>query len=35
VIASGSRPVVIKTVPWMDGPHAAAIRAALTSGAGS
>jgi type IV secretory pathway TraG/TraD family ATPase VirD4 len=29
VFASGSRPVVIATVPWMDGPHAAGIRAAL------
>jgi type IV secretory pathway TraG/TraD family ATPase VirD4 len=29
VCASGSRPVVIATVPWMDGPHAADIRAAL------
>jgi type IV secretory pathway TraG/TraD family ATPase VirD4 len=29
VFASGSRPVVIATVPWMDGPHAPAIRAAL------
>ncbi|MBV9450742.1 MAG: type IV secretory system conjugative DNA transfer family protein [Streptosporangiaceae bacterium] len=35
VVASGSRPVVIKTVPWMDGPHATSIRAALASGAGS
>lgn len=29
VIASGSPPVVIQTVPWMDGPHAAEIRAAI------
>ena len=29
VFASGSRPVVIATVPWMDGPHAAQIRAAI------
>src|ERR1700677_4949225 len=29
VFASGSRPVVIATVPWMDGPHAAGIRDAL------
>jgi hypothetical protein len=31
VFASGARPVVIATVPWMDGPHAAEIRAALAS----
>jgi type IV secretory pathway TraG/TraD family ATPase VirD4 len=30
VFASGSRPVVIRTVPWMDGPHADSIRAALS-----
>ena len=30
VFASGARPVVIRTVPWMDGPHAAAIKAALS-----
>jgi type IV secretory pathway TraG/TraD family ATPase VirD4 len=29
VFASGSRPVVIETVPWQDGPHATEIRAAL------
>ena len=29
VFTSGSRPVVIETRPWMDGPHAADIRAAL------
>jgi type IV secretory pathway TraG/TraD family ATPase VirD4 len=30
IFASGSRPVVIKTVPWMDGPHADQIKAALS-----
>ncbi len=29
VFASGSRPVVIRTVPWMEGPHAFEIREAL------
>lgn len=33
VFASGSRPVVIETVPWQDGPHAAEIRAALAEAA--
>jgi type IV secretory pathway TraG/TraD family ATPase VirD4 len=31
VFASGSRPVVIETRAWMDGPHAADIRAALAA----
>jgi hypothetical protein len=31
VFASGSRPVVIETRAWMDGPHACDIRAALTA----
>jgi len=35
VFASGSRPVVIETRPWMDGPHAAGIRAALAAGQAS
>ena len=26
VFASGSRPVVIKTIPWTNGPHSAAVR---------
>jgi type IV secretory pathway TraG/TraD family ATPase VirD4 len=30
VFASGSRPVVIRTVPWMDGQYAAEIKAALS-----
>ena len=25
VIAAGSRPTLVKTIPWMDGPHAAAV----------
>jgi type IV secretory pathway TraG/TraD family ATPase VirD4 len=33
VFASGGRPVVIETVPWQDGPHAAEIRAALARAA--
>jgi type IV secretory pathway TraG/TraD family ATPase VirD4 len=33
VFASGSRPVVIETVPWMDTPYAADIRAALAKAA--
>jgi hypothetical protein len=31
VFASGSRPVVIQTIPWRDGPYAASIEAALAS----
>ena len=27
VIASGSRPTLVRTVPWMEGPHATAVRA--------
>ena len=34
VFASGSRPVVIQPRPWMDGPHAAGIRAALAKASG-
>ncbi len=37
VVTAGSRPVIIETQPWMTGPHAAQINAALadvTSGAG-
>ena len=30
VFASGARPVVIKTVPWMDGPFAGAVEAVLS-----
>lgn len=29
VIASGSRPTMVHTVPWMKGPHAAAVRASI------
>jgi type IV secretory pathway TraG/TraD family ATPase VirD4 len=32
VVASGSRPVVIETRAWMDGPHAKDIRASLDTG---
>lgn len=35
VFASGSRPIVIETVPWQDGPHAAGIRAALAEAVAS
>lgn len=31
VLAAGSRPTMVKTVPWMDGPHAAAIRASIAA----
>jgi type IV secretory pathway TraG/TraD family ATPase VirD4 len=30
VILSGSRPVLVRSVPWMQGPQAAAIRASIT-----
>ena len=29
VLASGSRPTLVKTVPWMDGKHAKAVRASI------
>ena len=29
VIAAGSRPTLVKTIPWMDGPHAAAVNASI------
>lgn len=29
VLSSGNRPTLVKTVPWMVGPHAAAVRASL------
>ena len=29
VLASGSRPTLIRTVPWMSGPHAAAVAASI------
>lgn len=31
VIASGSRPTLIRTSPWMAGPHAAAVRASIAA----
>ena len=31
VLASGSRPTLIRTVPWMGGPHDAAVRASLAA----
>lgn len=31
LLASGSRPTLIKTVPWMNGPHAQAIRASIAA----
>jgi type IV secretory pathway TraG/TraD family ATPase VirD4 len=31
VLASGSRPTLIRTQPWMTGPHAAAIRASIAA----
>ena len=31
VLASGSRPSVIRTVPWMAGPHAAAVEASIAA----
>jgi type IV secretory pathway TraG/TraD family ATPase VirD4 len=29
VVASGARPVLARTLPWMDGPHADAVRASI------
>jgi len=29
VIASGARPTLARTLPWMDGPHAEAVRASI------
>lgn len=31
VLASGSRPTLIRTVPWMAGPHAAAVKASIAA----
>ncbi len=31
VLASGSRPTLIRTTPWMAGPHAAAVRASIAA----
>ena len=31
VLASGSRPTLIRTQPWMTGPHAAGVRASITA----
>ena len=31
VLASGSRPTLIRTQPWMTGPHAAAVRASIAA----
>ncbi|GAA4421400.1 hypothetical protein GCM10023169_14300 [Georgenia halophila] len=31
VLASGSRPALIRTQPWMNGPHADAVRASITA----
>lgn len=31
VIASGSRPVLVRTQPWTQGPHAAAVRASIAA----
>jgi type IV secretory pathway TraG/TraD family ATPase VirD4 len=31
VLASGSRPTLIRTVPWMSGPHAAAVTASIAA----
>ena len=31
VLASGSRPTLIRTIPWMNGPHAKAVAASITA----
>lgn len=31
VLASGSRPTLIRTQPWMTGPHAADVRASIAA----
>ena len=31
VFASGSRPTLIRTVPWMAGPHAGAVEASIAA----
>ena len=31
VLASGARPAMITTIPWMSGPHAASVRASLAA----
>ena len=31
VLASGARPTLIRTQPWMTGPHAAAVRASIAA----
>jgi type IV secretory pathway TraG/TraD family ATPase VirD4 len=31
VLASGARPALVRTVPWMEGPHAAAISASIAA----
>ncbi|NTW41327.1 MAG: TraM recognition domain-containing protein, partial [Cellulomonadaceae bacterium] len=31
VLASGARPTLIRTQPWMSGPHAAAVRASIAA----
>ena len=31
VFASGARPTLVRTVPWMEGPHAQAVRASITA----
>lgn len=31
VLSSGNRPTLVATIPWMDGPHAPAIRASITA----
>ncbi len=31
VLASGSRPTLIRTQPWMTGPHASAVQASIAA----
>ena len=31
VLASGSRPTLIRTIPWMTGPHAKAVTESITA----
>src|SRR5659263_144989 len=31
VLASGARPTLVRTQPWMTGPHAAAVRASIAA----
>ncbi len=31
VLSSGSRPTLVRTLPWMTGPHATAVKASITA----